>query len=76
MTASDLANRIDSLLSHILFRYHGEDCGIDPFNRQNIDLWYGEHWSNMKSVDEVMTTPFFDGKCLAEIADEIEIYES
>ena len=72
MKAAELQSRIESLFSHILFRYQGRDCGIDPTSRTSIDVWYGEETRNFTSVEEVMRTPFFDGKALQDICDGID----
>ena len=71
MTAFDMRNRIDSLAGHVLFDYKGHNCGVDPFSRNNIDMWYGQELMNAKSVDEVMTAPFFDGNALQDIMNDI-----
>lgn len=71
MKAAELQSRIDSLYSHILFRYNGKDCGIDPLNRTSIDVWCGDEFQNFTSVEDVMCTPFFDGKALQDICSEI-----
>lgn len=57
MSATDLKNRIASLVSHILFEYEGLPCGIDPINAGCIDLWCGEDSVRCKSVEEAMTGP-------------------
>ena len=71
MTAKEMRDRVDSLATHILFDYNGRNCGVDPFSRNNIDMWYGQEFMNAKSIDEVMTTPFFDGNALQDIMDDI-----
>lgn len=76
MTAKDMRNRIDSLATHVLFDYNGHECGVDPFSRDNIDMWCGDDFMNAKSVDEVMTAPFFDGNALQDITDDIVIVVS
>ena len=72
MKEAELQSRIESLFSHILFRYQGRDCGIDPISRTDIDVWYGDEARNFTSVEEVMRTPFFDGKTLQDICGEID----
>ena len=67
MSATDLKNRIESLVSHILFEYEGLSCGIDPINAGCIDLWCGEDSVRCKSVEEAMTIPLFGGKSLSDI---------
>ncbi|WP_418695802.1 hypothetical protein [Acidaminococcus intestini] len=70
-----LKDRISSLITHVLFDYKGIPCGVDPFSKDEIDVWYGNKSDTMKSIDEVMNKPFFDGKSLAEIAPEIQNVE-
>lgn len=75
MTAKEIRDRINSLCTHVLFDYNGKDCGVDPFNANRFDMWYGEHCMEVHSIDEVMQTPFFDGKALQDIADQINNFE-
>lgn len=69
MSATDLKNRIASLVSHILFEYGGLSCGIDPINAGCIYLWCGENSVCCKSVDEAMTATIFGGKSLSDICE-------
>lgn len=71
ITFDELYGYIDSHVSHVLFEYHGKDCGIDPFNDTEIDVWYGDKSETMTSIDDVFNLPFFDGKSLTEIFPEI-----
>lgn len=75
MKPEAMRKQIDSLISHILFDYKGKPCGIDPINRQHIDIWYGDEEYSAKSVDDVMTFPLFDGKSLNEICGNIENFD-
>ena len=57
--------------------YKGKDFGIDPTGRvgspdATFCVWYGDEDIYLHSIDEVFTTPFFDGKSLSEILDDIE----
>ena len=73
MKADVLKEQIDSLVSFVGFDYLGVSCGIDPINHSHFEMWYGKAYLEAKSIDEVMTTPLFDGKSLEEIADDIVI---
>ena len=75
MRALDLKERINSLCTHVLFTYNRKECGVDPFNEKHFDMWYGEECMEAHSIDEVMETPFFDGKALQDIVDQIEDVE-
>lgn len=71
MTSDNLKNQIDSLISHVLFDYNGKPCGVDPINHHHFDVWCGDKVFSSKSINEVMETPFFDGKSLEEICNDI-----
>ncbi len=69
MTALEVKNYIETLCSHLTFKFNSKNCGIDPLAVDNFEMWYGEKTMTVKSIDEVMNTAFFDGKTLNEIAD-------
>ena len=75
MTAKELRDRIESLCTHILFDYNEKECGVDPFYTEHFDMWCGDVFMEAHSIDEVMQVPFFDGKALEDIADQIENVE-
>lgn len=43
--------------------------------RNIFDMWCGNDAMEAHSIDEVMQTPFFDGKALEDIADQLENVE-
>ena len=71
MNAIDMKKLIDSLSQDIDFEYRGIQGTICPFSRNDISLCYSEEEITVDSVEAAMTTPFVDGKSLAEICDEI-----
>lgn len=73
MNAAELRERIDSLCTHILFDYNEKDCGVDPFSHSEYDMWYGDKLETFTSIDDVMKTPFFDGKSLEDIAELLDV---
>lgn len=75
VTANELKDRINSICTHILFDYNGKECGVDPFTHDHFDIWCGEDTMTAKSIDEVMQVPFFNGKALQDIVDEIQNIE-
>lgn len=76
MTVEKVKNRILEFCSHFTFEYDDKICGIDPYNFNEFDMWYGENVTHTaSSIDEVMNKPFFDGKSLTQIADEIKIID-
>ena len=71
MTAKKLRDRIESLCTHVLFDYNGKACGVDPFDAGHFDMWCGEDFMEAHSIEEVMQEPFFEGKALQDIIDQI-----
>lgn len=71
MTAKEMQGQISSICTHVLFDYAGKACGVDPFSSDNFDMWCGDKYMNAKSIEEVMRTPFFEGKALQDIMDNI-----
>jgi len=71
--ADKIKSRINELCTHMLFEFKGVDCGVDPLSRDHFDMWYGKESFTAKSIDEVMSTPFFNGHCLNDIAESVEI---
>lgn len=76
MTISDkIRNRINEICTHFTFTYHGKSCGVDPYSKNDFEMWCGDSDFRAKNIDEVMNHPLFDGKSLTEIAEDIEIIE-
>ena len=62
---------MESLSTYMLFDYNGQNCGVDPFNCRDFDMWYGENFVEVKSIDEVFELLFFNGKLLIDIYEKI-----
>ena len=60
-----------TMANHVLFEYNGKPCGIDPVTKEHYDMWCGDNEMVAHSIDEVLDTPFFDGKPLREIAKDV-----
>lgn len=73
MKPNKLAEMIDSLTSDIDFEYNGKHGAVCPFSRTDIALSYGEEAHSHTSVEDVMNDKMFDGKCLKEISEQIEL---
>ena len=71
MTEFNMKEYLGNLTSHVMFEYNGYSCGVDPLARDKFDMWYGDESMTAHSIDEVMTTKFFDGKSLENILDDI-----
>ncbi|MCD7943423.1 MAG: hypothetical protein LUE25_01100 [Clostridiales bacterium] len=70
-SANIIKNRISELCTHVTFEYNGKLCGVDPYNENSFELWYGDNLIEVTNIDDVMQIPFFESKSLLEIADEI-----
>ncbi len=62
---------IDSGASMLYFQYHDKEGHVDPYGPTEFLLWFEGEERTVHSLDEVMNTPFWDGKSLAEIAEEV-----
>lgn len=73
MKKDELYNVIDSLSCDIEFSYKGVGGSICPFSRTDINLMYGDIEKHYDDIDSLMGDNVFNGKCLNEIAEKIEI---
>ncbi len=73
MSLSDLKQEIESLVSFIGFTYKNADCGVDPISKECFYMHYGESTQTAENIEDVMNSPFFDGKSLSEIFNDIVI---
>ena len=73
MNSEKLCKLIESLAGDIDFEYNGNHGSVCPFNSTDIALSYGEEAHNHTSVSDAMNDKIFDGKCLNEIAEQIEL---
>lgn len=76
MTKKEFKRYIESLVSEIEFTYNGKDGCVDPLNRKSYYLIYDGESIEVHSIEEVMNTPYFDGKSLDEIFDDITDIEA
>ena len=73
MNAKNLKRRILALTQDIEFEYSGKEYQIIPFNRNHFVLGGGNESVECTSIEAVMETPFFDGKPLNQIAEQIKL---
>lgn len=62
---------VASCASMLYFQYHGKEGHVDPYSSTEFLLWFDGKETTVHSVDEVMNTPFWDGKALADIAGDV-----
>jgi len=70
MNKKDLHNFISSFTTDIEFQYNGKKGLIMPLaQNENITLCYGDDVVVLKTTDEVMQYPMFNGKSLNNICE-------
>lgn len=76
MTAKDLKDRIMLFTDDIEFYYGDEHSLIVPLAKDGIesfDACWRETIKTYQSIEDLMADTLYDGKCLNEIAGEIEL---
>ncbi len=77
ITANNIKNRISECATLFSFVYHGKQGNVDPYylgeNKYEFLLYFDGAEKTVYNVEAVMSEPFFDGKSLSEITDEIDI---
>lgn len=71
----DIRDRLLEFSSLMIFRYQGMEFDIDPFSPTNFSINYNGEEMKASSIDEVMNIPFLGGKCINDVAGEIEIVD-
>lgn len=72
MTPKQLREEILSLTYDIQFEYKGVNGLIMTFSHKRFVLCYGDDDREYTNIDDVMSDPFFDGKSLNEISQEVK----
>jgi hypothetical protein len=75
MKINELKDRIAEIVTQITFTYNGKSCGVDPMSSTEFDMWYGDDFVTVGSIEEVMNTKLFDNKSLTDIFDDIDDLE-
>lgn len=71
MKLEELRAWVSELAQDIMFSYQDKWGSICPFAEDDISLCYNEEEVTVHSVDEVFTTPFIEGKTLAEMCEKV-----
>ena len=71
--ADSIKARLTQFCTLLGFEYRGIPCDVDPFNPGDFHMRCGDVEMDVDSIDQVMNLPFFQGRSLRDIADEIEI---
>lgn len=75
LKAEQIKNRLLEFCCLMVFEYHGIECSIDPFNSKDFHINCGGNEQDVDSIEKVMGSPIFDGACLNDVADKIEIID-
>ncbi len=71
MSKNDLQDRIMSMTQDIEFVYNGKQGSVCPFNEFDISVSFDGKEMDYTDINDVMQDPFWDGKSLNQIADEL-----
>ena len=71
MTAAELRRIFEDHDDDYCFYYKGKQGSVCIFSNAFIGLSYNGLTTEVKTLEETMTTPFINGKTLTELADEI-----
>lgn len=71
----DIRDRLAGLENHFLFSYRGRDCGVDPIAKNKYNIWFGNKHSHVDTIDAVFEVPFWGGKKITDIFEDISIIE-
>ena len=71
MTAAQLRAVFEDHDDDYCFYYEDKQGSVCIFSDAFIGLSYGGETLQVKTLDEVMTTPFINGKSLSDLAEEI-----
>lgn len=74
MKREELRESIGKMMLDVEFSYNGVDGSVCPISENEIGIMYDEQEDTVRSVDELMSTPFIDGKTLNEVCEELDIY--
>lgn len=77
MKREELLQMLKTCCTDVTFDYKGVHCGIFPEVENGIpaySTWLGEDKNkDFKSAEELMSSPFFFGKSLNEICEQVDI---
>lgn len=74
MNSSEFKKSILSLTQDIIFSYKNKEYGINPFNINKFEIGTENDVVTFSDIDELFAAEIFDGQCLNDISDLIELY--
>lgn len=80
MKSEMIKKRIEQCVTLFEFEYKGKEGNIDPYyipelKKTKYLLFFDGSETTVDTIDEVMTTPFIDGKNINEICNEIVVID-
>ena len=73
MKAKNLKELILSLTQDVVFEHDGAVACINPWNEAKIEVGYDNKMKTYDNIDDVMYDPFYHGKSLQEISEQLNI---
>lgn len=73
MTFDYARNAVTKDMNDLFFVYNGANCGLEiNSNLQHFELFYGEETLSVEGdFEAAVSIPFFDGKSIEEIFDQV-----
>lgn len=75
MTKAELKQIILGCLDDVLFTYNKKSSGITSDVKDYVPtfhVWHGSATKDYTNVDDLMSDPFFSGKSINDLIDEVE----
>ncbi len=74
MNKGKLKKLILSLTQDVIFSYNNKEYCINPFSSNKFEVGAQDRVYNFDCIDKLMSANIFDGKCLNDISERINIY--
>ena len=74
MTASELRNMFEHSGNEFEFGYNDKIGAVCPYSPVGLVAGYNGSEITFSSFDELMATPFLDGKSFNEVAEQVTLY--
>lgn len=72
---NQIRKRLLEFCSLMVFQYREQEFDIDPFSPCDFHINYNGNEFDVHSIDEVLNTPFLDGKSMKDVMGELEVVD-
>ena len=77
MNEADLRRMIGECCTDVLFEYNGKPSGVTAEVHEYVptfQVWHGDAVREYDNVDTLMHDPFFSGKSMHDLMNEVEFW--